>query len=122
MPNSELTDSNYKRISLINWFLTPAMLILFAWPYYLVSNMIGLQELISILGALFFASPFAMTILHGHVTMAVGALHRDNYYKWLNSRPLSYGLLFHPIMFRTRFRLILLLISGLILSLGYLFP
>ncbi len=118
----ELTERNYKRISMINWLLTPAMLILFSWPYYYLCQVLQIDHFTSIVGALFFASPFTMTVLHGHITMALGSLHRHHYYDWLEQHPLSFGLLFHPIMFRTRFRLILLLVSFIILLLSFVLP
>lgn len=98
------------------------MLILFAWPYYFLSTILDIDLLTATIGSLFFSGPFAMTVLHGHVTMALGTLHRDNYYYWLEKYPLSYGLLFHPIMFRTRFRLMLLMISFIILGVSFLIP
>jgi hypothetical protein len=107
----ELSRRNFLRINLINWFLTVPMLILFAWPYYMVCRWFEFGELFSLAGSLLFAFPFMVTILHGHVTMALGALHRHHYYDWLTRYPLTIGFMFHPVMFRTRFRLTLVLIS-----------
>lgn len=111
MEYSELSERNFQRIWLINWALTPAMLILFAWPYYLLCTILNTPDFIAWGGAAIFASPFMMTVLHGHVTMAMGALHRHHYYEWLRKHPFSYGIFFHPIMFRTRFRLMLVAIG-----------
>jgi hypothetical protein len=119
MTDPELTQRNFFRINLINWSLTIPMLILFSWPYYLVCQWLRLNELLSYFGALLFAFPFMITILHGHVTMALGALHRNHYYQWLSRFPLTYGIMFHPVMFRTRFRLSLILLSLAILIIGF---
>lgn len=96
------------------------MLFLFAWPYYMVCQWFEFNELYAFAGSLLFAFPFMITILHGHVTMALGALHRHHYYDWLSRYPLSIGFMFHPVMFRTRFRLALVLISLVILLVGIL--
>jgi len=119
MAYSELSDRNFKRIALINWLLTVPMLLLFAWPYYLLGKWTGISFPVSFTGSFIFALPFMMTILHGHVTMALGALHRDKYYEWLRGYPLSYGFFFHPIMFRTRFRLSIVLISIVIFAVSW---
>jgi len=121
MDYSELSERNYKRISLINWSLTLPMLILFAWPYYLVATWTGVSPSIANLGAVIFAIPFMMTVLHGHVTMALGALHRHHYYKWLLQYPLSFGFFFHPVMFRTRFRISIAVLALFIMMLSWLF-
>lgn len=120
MTDPELSHRNFFRINLINWSLTLPMLIMFAWPYYLVCRWLGLDEFISYFGALLFAFPFMITILHGHVTMALGAMHRHHYYDWLARSPLTYGFMFHPVMFRTRFRLTLIMISFAILAIAAL--
>jgi hypothetical protein len=116
----ELSRRNFLRINLINWFLTVPMLLLFAWPYYMVCRLFDFDELFSLAGSLLFAFPFMVTILHGHVTMALGALHRHHYYDWLTRYPLTIGFMFHPVMFRTRFRLTLVLISLVMLVIGIL--
>jgi hypothetical protein len=120
MTDPELTHRNFFRINLINWSLTLPMLFLFAWPYYLICRWLGIGELLSYFGALLFAFPFMITILHGHVTMALGAIHRHHYYEWLSRYPLTYGFLFHPVMFRTRFRFSLILFSISILAIALL--
>lgn len=121
MAYQELTERNYRRISLINWVLAPAMLIVFAWPYYLLCQLLGFHQLAAFAGSLFFAAPFMMTVLHGHVTMSLGALHRHLYYEWISRRPLTHGFFFHPIFFLTRFRLSLFLVSMVFLPVGYFF-
>lgn len=81
----------------------------------------GLSIWLLIAGSISFSTPFAITILHGHVTMALGSVHRDYYYQWLQSRPYSFGFLYHPILIRTRFRLSMFYLSlGLLLA-GYAF-
>ncbi len=98
------------------------MIVLFAWPYNLCANLLGIDNVtIKYAGAFLFSTPFMLTILHGHVTMALGAVHRHHYYKWMHEdTPLTYGLLFHPIFVKTRFRLIMLVISLMVLPTAYL--
>ncbi|MFA5668591.1 MAG: hypothetical protein WC967_05050 [Balneolaceae bacterium] len=117
---SELSSSNYKRISIINWILSLPLVLLFAWPYYYATSLLGIEEKLSYVSAFIFTIPFVMTILHGHVTMALGSVHRSMYYRWLTLHPFSFGIFFHPIAVKTRFRLTLLLISLLLLPIGYL--
>lgn len=118
---SELNEANYRRISIINWMLTVPMMVLFAWPYFYAANLMGLNTLYCYTGAFIFATPFMLTILHGHVTMALGSLHRHHYYDWMiQEKPLTYGLFFHPMFVKTRFRLIMLILSLLFLPVGYL--
>lgn len=116
---SELSESNYKRIALINWILTVPMMVLFAWPYYYASSLVGMDIILRYAGAFIFAVPFMLTILHGHVTMALGSVHRHHYYEWMEANKLSFGLLFHPMFVSTRFRLVMLMASLLFLPLGY---
>ena len=117
---SELSPSNYIRISLINWILSVPMIVLFAWPYYYAAKLIGLSEAFRYFGAFVFSIPFMITIIHGHVTMALGSVHRIHYYDWLNENPYSYGLFFNEMLISTRFRLILLIVSLIFLPVGYL--
>lgn len=119
--SSELSENNYRRIALINWSLTVPLLLLFAWPYYFICELASIDRYISFPGSILFALPFMVTILHGHVTMALGTLHRHHYYNWLGDYPLTYGLLFHEILISTRFRLVLLTLSFMILLAAYLF-
>ena len=120
--NQELTPKNFKRISIINWILSVPFFVLFAWPYWFIANFSGLDQTLIYVGCVMFSIPFMITILHGHVTVALGEAHRHHYYNWLIDCPLTYGLLFHPVIIRTRFRLILLVISLMVFILGYLLP
>tara|TARA_R110002096_G_scaffold97821_2_gene218032 strand:- start:1019 stop:1384 length:366 start_codon:yes stop_codon:yes gene_type:complete len=117
---SELSESNYKRISIINWILSIPLLVLFAWPYYYAAKLLGIDETMRYIGAFIFTIPFVLTILHGHVTMALGSAHRYLYYQWLEIHPFTFGVFFHPITVKTRFRLIFLIVSLLFLPVGYL--
>lgn len=118
-PKSELTESNYKRIAIINWALSVPLLLIFAWPYFFLSELLYINKMLSFPGSILFGLPFMLTILHGHVTMALGAAHRRHYYRWLAEYPLSFGLLFHFVIISTRFRLILFFFSLIILSIGF---
>ncbi len=120
MTKSELSRRNYKRISIINWLLCVPLLLLFAFPYIKIAAFLNIEEIIAYLGALLFSLPFMLTILHGHVTMALGSVHRHHYYRWLEENTLTYGLFFHPMFTRTRFRLILVVSSGILLVIGWI--
>lgn len=120
MPQSELSEYNFKRISLINWFLCIPLMVLFGWPFLYLCLYMQIGDFFSYPASFLFALPFMITIVHGHVTMALGSAHRHHYYDWLENRPLSYGLLFHKIFMKTRFRLALLAGSGLLFLAGYL--
>lgn len=117
---SELSHTNFIRISLINWILSVPMIVLFAWPYYYAAKLLGMTEIFRYLGAFIFSIPFMITIIHGHVTMALGSPHRDHYYEWLIEHPYTFGLFFNRVIVKTRFRLILLIVSLLFLPVGYL--
>ena len=117
---SELSESNYKRISMINWVLSIPLIVLFAWPYYYASKLLGMEETFRYIGAFLFAMPFMMTIVHGHVTMALGSAHRHLFYDWLVEHPFTWGIFFIKLETSTRFRLILLLVSLIFLPVGYL--
>lgn len=116
---SELNTSNYKRIFWINCALTVPLLAFFAWPYIIFAHLTAISSLIYYPGALLFSIPFTLTLLHGHVTLALGSAHRHHYYKWLNEHPLTYGLLFHPMFTSTRFRLVVLALSTIIFVVGW---
>lgn len=118
--NQELNPGNFRRISIINWLLSVPFFLLFAWPYWYIADFAGIEKIITYVGCTFFSVPFMITILHGHVTMALGEAHRHHYYNWLHEKPLTYGLFFHPGMMRTRFRLIFLVISVLLFLAGLL--
>lgn len=120
MASSELSEKNYKRIAFINWALSLPLLLIFAWPYFFLSELLFINKAISFPGSILFGLPFMLTILHGHVTMALGAAHRHHYYQWLSRYPLTFGLLFHSVIISTRFRLFLFIISMILLLAGYL--
>ena len=120
MGNSELTPENFKRISLFNWIITIPLVILFSWPYLYLGRYVDLATWIIYPGALLFAAPFALTILHGSITLALGSAHRHHYYDWLKEHSLTFGLLFNPVLFTTRFRLILLTCGFLLFLLGWI--
>ena len=113
----ELSDQNFRRISWINIFLIPPLMILFAWPWSILGIWLEFTEVLLYIGMFCFAFPFSLTILHGHVTIALGALHRNKYYEWLKNHRWSYGFLIRPFFFSTRFRLSLLFFSfGILLT------
>lgn len=120
--NQELNPKNFKRISIINWLLSVPFFILFAWPYWTIANFASIDQTLIYIGCTLFSIPFMITILHGHVTVALGEAHRHHYYKWLDNHPLTYGLFFHPVIIRTRFRLILLVVSAVVFLLGFFLP
>lgn len=96
------------------------LLIIFGWPYVTLSRLLFIKPVVFYPGAFLFSFPFTLTLLHGHVTLALGSVHRNIYYEWLQKHPLTYGLLFHPIFIRTRFRLALLVISIILFIAGVL--
>lgn len=118
---SELDIYNYKKICYINGVIFPPLLVLLSWPYYYAGLIFELSNLILYGGALIFGLPFTLTILHGIVTVSIGSVQRDYFYKWLKERPYSFGLLFHPLMVSTRFRLSLISFSLLVLLIGAIF-
>ncbi|MCC5943094.1 MAG: hypothetical protein JJU37_16230 [Balneolaceae bacterium] len=120
MSKSELSEKNYRRIAYINWLLSVPILLITSWPYYMLSEQLHISRTVSLPGSILFALPFMLTILHGHVTMALGATHRHHYYNWLHNRPLTFGLLFHPVITSTRFRLLLFFMSLILLTAGFL--
>ncbi len=119
MPKSELSEKNYRRIAYINWLLSVPILLISSWPYYMMCEQLHISRTISLPGSIIFALPFMLTILHGHVTMALGATHRHHYYNWLQNHPLTFGLLFHHMITSTRFRLFLFFGSMILLIIGY---
>ncbi|MEX0995076.1 MAG: hypothetical protein WD599_06065 [Balneolaceae bacterium] len=121
MASFELNERNYRRIALINWVISLPLLLIFSWPYYFVCQVYNIDPIVSYPGSLLFALPFMITLLHGHVTMALGSLHRHHYYDWLNEKPLTYGLLFHKTLISTRFRLALFVVSLIIFFFGLFF-
>ncbi len=109
--SAELNEDNFRRISLVNWLLNGPTLLVFGLPYYVIVGNWGHWQGGLLLGSFLFAMPFMLSVLHGHVTMAVGKNHREHYYAWLQGKPLSYGLGFHPALVTTRFRASLLAAS-----------
>lgn len=118
MNSSELTRRNFRKICVINGILFLPLLFLLSWPYYYAGSLFNLAGLLQQSGAILFGLPFTFTILHGIVTVSVGSVQRTYFYKWLRTRPYSYGLLFHPILVSTRFRLALILASLLLFVTG----
>jgi len=118
MGSSELSEKNYLRICFINWAMSIPILLIFAWPYFFICEFFMVPKIISFPGSIIFALPFMLTLLHGHVTMAVGASHREHYYAWLQQYTFTYGLLFHPIIIKTRFRLSLFFLSIILITGG----
>jgi hypothetical protein len=111
---NELTQKNFKRIAFINWSLTPILLFFFAWPFYRLGLMANSNLFFNYLASLTFAFGFTLTILHGHVSIAIGSLHRHVYYKWLVKNPFTFGILFREFMTTTRFRISLIIVSILV--------
>ena len=122
MARSELNKKNYRRIFFINVLLCLPLMVLFAWPYLIFSHLLQMRPLLTWPGTLLFSLAFTLTILHGHVTMALGSAHRHHFYNWLEEHPLTYGLFFNSLLTATRFRLILLVISLLLLLVTYIMP
>lgn len=115
--NRELSEQNFRRISWINILLTPPLFILFSWPYAMIGLWFELRELWLYTGTFLFAFPLVQTIIHGHVTIALGALQRSHYHEWLKRRKWAMGFWIRPLFFTTRFRLILLILSlGMLVS------
>ncbi|MFO8028461.1 MAG: hypothetical protein R6U28_01245 [Cyclonatronaceae bacterium] len=119
--HKELSERNFRRISWINILLTPPLLLLFAWPYAILGLWFEFPEFWLYTGAFLFAFPLSLTIIHGHVTLALGALQRSHYYEWLTRRRWGFGFWIKPAFFATRFRLIPLIISLFMLLAGAVF-
>ncbi len=119
MADSEFSPKNFRRISYINWIITVPLAILFAWPYLYLGKHLQIADWVLYPGAILFATPFVLTIMHGHATLALGSLHRGRYYRWLEEKPLTFGLLFHPILTSTRLRLVILVISLILFLTGW---
>jgi len=111
---NELTDQNYKRISIINWCLTPLLMFFFSWPFYRLGLMASSNLFFNYIGSILFALGFSLTILHGHVSVAIGSLHRHLYYEWLTQNRLTYGFLFVNFMTKTSVRLSLIVLALLV--------
>ena len=118
MNTSELSHKNFRRICIINWLFTGPVCLVFGMPYYVMAQQFIGNPYLWYPGALLFSMPFMITVLHGHVTMALGKAHRHHYYEWLMAHPYSYGLGFHPFLISTRFRVALLVMAGLVGAVG----
>lgn len=114
----ELTERNFLRIYRINWGISGPLLFLFAWPYVIAGGILGVADLLTFTGALFFAVPFTLTVIHGHIAMALGSLHREVFYAWQRKKGVVFRTLFHPVLFTTRLRLSLLALSFIFLVAG----
>jgi len=110
---NELTHNNYKRISIINWSLAPLLMFFFSWPFFRLGEMAHSNFILNYAGSLLFAFGFSLTILHGHVSIAIGSLHRHLYYQWLSENKFTYGFLFLNFMTRTSVRLSFILVAVL---------
>lgn len=111
----EITPRNFMRVSAINWWLTGPALVFFAWPYVRLSDALGTSDLASLIGAGLFSISFTLTVVHGHISMAVGELHRGEFHRWTRTRRMPWRLAYHPALFRYRTRLALLALSALAL-------
>src|SRR5690625_4435651 len=119
MTSNELNENNYRRISYVSWALSVPLLLIFSCPYFFRSDLYSIHTVMDFSGFILFGIPFMLKILHGHVTLALGAAHRHHYYNWLNHHPYSFGLFFHNIVISPRFRLSLLLASPVLFTVGY---
>ncbi|TNE73033.1 hypothetical protein EP331_05620 [bacterium] len=116
----ELQKKNFIRICVINWLLSPVLMFFFAWPYFKFAQLLDVDASVDLIGSLLFGFGFTLTILHGHVSVAVGSLHRRIYYDWLEENPFSFGFLFHKALTTTRFRLSVISIALLMVIVGSL--
>lgn len=116
---SELNDDNFSRIYKINWLICGPLLVMFAWPYYLLSIYFS-PALYSLAGSFFFSLTFTLTVIHGHIAIALGTFHIDTYYDWHKRTMRLPWINFHPLVFTTRFRLLCLAISIVMLIGGVL--
>ncbi|MCC5925043.1 MAG: hypothetical protein JJU41_00660 [Bacteroidetes bacterium] len=106
----ELQEANFSRIYRINWLICGPLLVLFGWPYYLLISP-DAEQSIALAGSFFFSLTFTLTIIHGHIAVALGALHMDVYYEWHKKSARFPKIPFHPVLFTTRFRLTSFLVS-----------
>jgi hypothetical protein len=107
----EITHQNFRRVAAINWLLTGPALVFFAWPYVRLSEAVGASDFATLLGAGLFSISFTLTIVHGHISLAVGDLHRVEFHRWTRKRSYPWRLAYHPALFRYRTRLALLVLS-----------
>lgn len=111
----EITPRNFRRVAAINWLLTGPSLVFFAWPYLRLADAMGSSDFASLLGAGFFSISFTLTVVHGHIAMAVGDLHRVEFHRWTRRRNGPWRMAYHPALFRYRTRLGLLGLSAIAL-------
>ncbi len=120
MKVSEINEKNFKRIYRINWILCGPLLLIFSWPYLIIGEMAELPLLFLLTGSLFFAVPFTLTVLHGHISVALGTLQRGLYYEWQKKKVGFFKYPFHPVLFMTRMRIVMIGFSLIFFSIGYL--
>lgn len=111
----EIKDVNFQRISRINWLLTGPLLLFFAWPFGWLTELVGTSDVFSIVGGGLFSIAFTLTIIHGHISISVGELHRIEFYRWTRKRRYPWKWFYHPSLFQYSTRLTLLLVSILCL-------
>jgi|AntAceMinimDraft_1070359.scaffolds.fasta_scaffold14523_2 hypothetical protein len=101
---SELSTKNFHRVGIINLLMSIPLFGLFSWIGFSLCYALQNNWPISLIAATLCAFPMMLTMLHGHVTMAIGVTHRDKYYHWLNQKTNPWGWFFHPIFISTKFR------------------
>lgn len=111
----EINPRNFQRVSRINWWLTGPCLIVFGWPYLRLSEILGTSELIAWIGTGLFSISFTLTVVHGHISLAIGDLHRIEFHQWTRRKPHPWALVYHPVLFRYHTRLALLALSAIAL-------
>lgn len=110
---SELNPSNYRRVARINFLMSIPLFGLFAWIGFALPYAIYPHALSALIASMIMAFPLMLTMLHGHVTIALGVIHRDLYYQWLARKGNTMGWFFHPIFTKTTFRLSCILFYSL---------
>jgi hypothetical protein len=118
MDKPELNEKNLNRIYRINWVISGPLLVIFIWPYLLLADVLEMNTLYAAIGGFFFAVPFALTVIHGHISIALGTLHRDLYYNWQKRQVGIYKWAFNPIFFTTKMRLFMIIVSIAFLVIG----
>lgn len=101
---SELSIYNFRRVGIINLLMSIPLFGLFGWISFSLCYALEKNWILSLVAATLCAFPLMLTMLHGHVTMAIGVSHRDHYYQWLNQKTNRWGWFFHPIFISTKFR------------------
>lgn len=116
----ELNIDNFKRINRINWIICGPILFMFSWPYIELGHFFSMNPGLTLIGSFFFSVPFTLTILHGHISIAVGPLHSARYYEWQQNKTGIFKLMFHPVLFGTRVRVMLIVLSAVLFTAGHL--